>query len=179
LKTIVEESERISDIVRSLLNFARPSNMPAGKCKVNETCRRTLRIFGGQMARRGIQVTMELDESEPEAAIDTGELQQVILNMLLNAMQAMPDGGHLGIQTRVSRDMVEIAITDTGIGIAPENLQKVFNPFFTTKEVGKGTGLGLSVSFDIIEKHGGTVKVESQLGRGTAFTIVLPMNGVE
>ena len=91
-------------------------------------------------------------------------------------VQAMPDGGHLGIQTRVSRDMVEIAITDTGIGIAPENLQKVFNPFFTTKEVGKGTGLGLSVSFDIIEKHGGTVKVESQLGRGTAFTIVLPMN---
>ena len=131
------------------------------------------------MARRGIQVTMELDESEPEAAIDTGELQQVILNMVLNAMQAMPDGGHLGIQTHVSRDMVEIAITDTGIGIAPENLQKVFNPFFTTKEVGKGTGLGLSVSFDIIEKHGGTVKVESQLGRGTAFTIVLPMNGVE
>lgn len=131
------------------------------------------------MSRRGIQVTMELDESEPEAAIDTGELQQVILNMLLNAMQAMPDGGHLGIQTRVSRDMVEIAITDTGIGIAPENLQKVFNPFFTTKEVGKGTGLGLSVSFDIIEKHGGTVKIESQLGRGTAFTIVLPMNGVE
>jgi two-component system NtrC family sensor kinase len=132
-----------------------------------------------QMARRGIQVTTELDESEPEALIDTGELQQVILNMLLNAVQAMPDGGHLGIQTLVSRDTVEIAITDTGIGIAQENLRKVFNPFFTTKEVGKGTGLGLSVSFDIIEKHGGTVKVESQLGRGTAFTIVLPMNGVE
>ena len=131
------------------------------------------------MERRGIQVSVKLDESEPEAAIETGELQQVILNMLLNAVQAMPDGGCLGIQTRVSRDVVEIAITDTGVGIAPENLRKVFNPFFTTKEVGKGTGLGLSVSFDIIEKHGGTVKFESQLGRGTAFTIVLPMNGVE
>ncbi|NLB72691.1 MAG: PAS domain-containing protein, partial [Firmicutes bacterium] len=179
LKTIVEESERISDIVRSLLNFARPVNMPAGKCKVNETCRRTLRIFGGQMTRRGIQVSMELDESQPEAVIDTGELQQVILNMLLNAMQAMPDGGDLGIQTRVSGDGVEITITDTGIGIAPENLHKVFNPFFTTKEVGKGTGLGLSVSFNIIEKHGGTIRAESQPGKGTAFTIVLPMNGVE
>ena len=131
------------------------------------------------MTRRGIQVSMELDESQPEAVIDTGELQQVILNMLLNAMQAMPDGGDLGIQTRVSGDGVEITITDTGIGIAPENLHKVFNPFFTTKEVGKGTGLGLSVSFNIIEKHGGTIRAESQPGKGTAFTIVLPMNGVE
>ena len=179
LKTIIEESERISDIVRSLLNFARPTNMPAGRCKVNEACRRTLRIFGGQMARRGIQVGLDLDESDPEAAIDTGELQQVILNMLLNAMQAMPDGGHLRIETGISRDMVEITITDTGIGIAPEDIRKVFDPFFTTKEVGKGTGLGLSVSFDIIEKHGGTIKVESQLDKGTAFTITLPMNGVE
>jgi PAS domain S-box-containing protein len=93
LKTIIEESERISDIVRSLLNFARPTNMSAGRCKVNEACRRTLRMFGGQMARRGIKVTPELDASQPEAAIDTGELQQVILNMILNAMQAMPDGG--------------------------------------------------------------------------------------
>lgn len=131
------------------------------------------------MARRGIQVSVQLDQSEPEAAIDTGELQQVILNILLNAMQAMPDGGRLGIRTNVCRDVVEITITDTGIGIAPENLRKVFNPFFTTKEVGKGTGLGLSVSFDIIEKHGGTIKVQSKLGKGTSFTIVLPMNGVE
>lgn len=131
------------------------------------------------MARRGIQVSLDLDESDPEAAIDTGELQQVILNMLLNAMQAMPDGGHLRIETGMSRDMVEITITDTGIGIAPEDIRKVFDPFFTTKEVGKGTGLGLSVSFDIIEKHGGTIKVESQLDKGTAFTITLPMNGVE
>ncbi len=178
LKTIIEESERISDIVRSLLNFARPTNMSAGRCKVNEACRRTLRIFGGQMSRRGIKVTSDLDESQPEAAIDIGELQQVILNMILNAMQAMPDGGHLGIKTGTSGDVVKITITDTGTGIAPENMRKIFNPFFTTKDVGKGTGLGLSVSFDIIEKHGGTVKVESQLGKGTAFMIILPKNGV-
>ncbi len=179
LKTIMEESERISDIVRSLLNFARPSNAPRGRCKVNEACRRTLRMFGGQMARRGIQLNLELDESEPEALIDTGELQQVILNMILNAMQAMPDGGRLGIKTKASSGMVEITITDTGIGIASENIRKVFDPFFTTKEVGKGTGLGLSVSFDIIEKHGGTIKVESELAKGTSFIITLPMNGVE
>jgi PAS domain S-box-containing protein len=179
LKTIVEESERISDIVRSLLNFARPVNMPAGKCKVNEASERTLKIFGGQLERKGIQVTIELDESDPEARIDAGELQQVILNMLLNAMQAMPNGGHLGIKTRASGDIVEIIISDTGIGIAPENLPKIFDPFFTTKEVGKGTGLGLSISYNIIERHGGTIKVESQLGEGTTFTIVLPSNGVE
>ncbi len=179
LKTIMEESERIADIVRSLLNFARPSNAPQGKCRVNEACRRTLRIFGGQMARRGIQVNLELDESDPEAAIDTGELQQVILNMLLNAMQAMPDGGRLGIATNISQDIVEISITDTGLGITAEDIRKVFDPFFTTKEVGKGTGLGLSVSFNIVEKHGGTIKVESKLAKGTCFTIILPMNGVE
>src|SRR5690606_18911666 len=112
LKTIVEASERISDIVRSLLNFARPVNMPAGKCKVNEASERTLKIFGGQLERKGIQVTIELDESDPEARIDAGELQQVILNMLLNAMQAMPNGGHLGIKTRASGDIVEIIISD-------------------------------------------------------------------
>ena len=131
------------------------------------------------MARRDIQVSLELDESQPEAAIETGELQQVILNMILNAMQAMPDGGRLRIRTGVSNGMVEIAITDTGIGIAPPDIRKVFDPFFTTKEVGKGTGLGLSVSFNIVEKHGGTIKVESQLGAGTTFIITLPMNGVE
>jgi two-component system NtrC family sensor kinase len=91
----------------------------------------------------------------------------------------MPNGGHLGIKTRASGDIVEIIISDTGIGIAPENLPKIFDPFFTTKEVGKGTGLGLSISYNIIERHGGTIKVESQLGEGTTFTIVLPSNGVE
>ena len=129
------------------------------------------------MARRGIQVTPVLDESQPEAAIDIGELQQVILNMILNAMQAMPDGGRLDIKTGTSGDVVEITITDTGTGYTGEYTEN-FQSVFTTKDIGKGTGLGLSVRFDIIEKHGGTIKVESQLGKGTTFMIILPKNGV-
>jgi signal transduction histidine kinase/iron only hydrogenase large subunit-like protein len=218
LKTIADESERIAEIVRSLLSFARPASTPSGKCKVNEAVERTLRIFGGQLAHKGVEVKLELDGNDPEAAIDAGELQQVLLNMVLNAIQAMPDGGLLAISTRTREQagddgseedghaalggtrngraivvgggrrvdgvghttrparerVVEIVIADTGCGIPEENLGRIFDPFFTTKEVGKGTGLGLSVSFGIVEKHAGSIKVESEVGKGTTFTIVLP-----
>ncbi len=218
LKTMAEEADRIAEIVRSLLSFARPGTTPSGKCKVNEAVERTLKIFGGQMAHRGIEVRLGLDPGDPEAAIDAGELQQVLLNMVLNAIQAMPDGGLLAISTRAcpkvapgnpvrvvpeangnghaivvggemhrpaaaggvaapglaAKGAVEIVISDTGCGIPEENLGKIFNPFFTTKEVAKGTGLGLSVSLSIVEKHGGTIRVESEVGKGTTFTINLP-----
>ncbi|MDK2931582.1 MAG: hypothetical protein PWR07_1713 [Bacillota bacterium] len=215
LKTIAEEADRIAEIVRSLLSFARPGATASGKCRVNEAVERTLKIFGGQMAHKGVEVRLDLDGTDPEAAIDAGELQQVLLNMVLNAIQAMPDGGLLAISTRVcerpaadnfgtvTREAggngraivvgsgqrganaggaaspgpgraVEIVITDTGCGIPEENLGRIFDPFFTTKEVGKGTGLGLSVSFGIVEKHGGSIKVESEVGKGTTFTITLP-----
>ncbi len=215
LKTIAEEADRIAEIVRSLLSFARPGTTPSGKCRVNEAVERTLKIFGGQMAHKGVEVRLDLDRTDPEAAIDAGELQQVLLNMVLNAIQAMPDGGLLAISTRVCERpaadnfgtvtqgagrngraivvgggqrgasaggaaspgagrAVEIVITDTGCGIPEENLSRIFDPFFTTKEMGKGTGLGLSVSFGIVEKHGGSIKVESEVGKGTTFTITLP-----
>lgn len=221
LKTIAEEADRIAEIVRSLLSFARPAATPSGKCKVNETVERTLKIFGGQMAHKGVEVKVDLDAADPEAAIDVGELQQVLLNMVLNAIQAMPHGGLLTISTRAcarpgagdlsagnvhespqmapengrsvvvgggrrggagaanvaplaNGDTVEIVIADTGCGIPEENLGRIFDPFFTTKEVGKGTGLGLSISFGIVEKHGGFIRVESEVGKGTTFTVTLP-----
>jgi len=218
LKTIAEEADRIAEIVRSLLCFARPNAVQAGRCKVNEAVERILKIFGGQMLHKGIEVRLGLDEDDPEAAIDTGELQQVLLNMVLNAIQAMPHGGSLEIltrgvsrksaraaaneehpgngerpgaageepeasfdnsQRRASMDTVEIVVKDTGCGIPPENIPKIFDPFFTTKEVGKGTGLGLAVSFGIVEKHGGAIGVESEVGKGTTFTITLPSCGKE
>ncbi|MEW6229838.1 MAG: ATP-binding protein, partial [Bacillota bacterium] len=230
LKTIAEEADRIAEIVRSLLSFARPNAERAGRCKVNEAVERILKIFGGQMLHKGIEVRLDLDEDDPEAAIDTGELQQVLLNMVLNAIQAMPHGGSLEIltraasgksartaaneehppneehpaneehpgngespgaageereasfddsQRRASMDTVEIVVKDTGCGIPPENIPKIFDPFFTTKEVGKGTGLGLAVSFGIVEKHGGAIDVESEVGKGTTFTITLPSCGKE
>ncbi|MGE5592065.1 MAG: [Fe-Fe] hydrogenase large subunit C-terminal domain-containing protein [Betaproteobacteria bacterium] len=225
LKTIAEEADRIAEIVRSLLSFARPAATPSGKCKVNETVERTLKIFGGQMAHKGVEVRVNLDSADPEAAIDVGELQQVLLNMVLNAIQAMPDGGLLTISTRACArpgvgdsstgsvhegpqvapangralvvgggrrgagaagvtppahgGTVEIVIADTGCGIPEENLGRIFDPFFTTKEVGKGTGLGLSVSFGIVEKHGGFIRVESEVGKGTTFTVTLPASAME
>lgn len=224
LKTIAEEADRIAEIVRSLLNFARPNAVRAGRCKVNEAVERILKIFGGQMLHKGIEVRLDLGEDDPEAEIDTGELQQVLLNMVLNAIQAMPRGGSLEILTGAaskksartaaneehpedgeergnegspraageerearlddsqrcaSMDTVEIVVRDTGCGIPPENISKIFDPFFTTKEVGKGTGLGLAVSFGIAEKHGGSIRVESGVGKGTTFTITLPSCGKE
>jgi len=101
----------------------------------------------------------------------------VFLNLFLNAIQAMPDGGSLIVKSYVEDDKVKIDVTDTGVGIPPENLDKIFDPFFTTKEVGKGTGLGLSVSYGIIEKHHGQVVAHSEIGRGTTFSITLPPSG--
>ena len=108
-----------------------------------------------------------------------GQLNQVFLNMLINASQAIDNDGQISIKTSVVDEQIKITFSDTGSGIAPEHLPKLFDPFFTTKEVGKGTGLGLSISHGIVQKHGGEIQVESELGKGTTFTILLPIKGIE
>jgi two-component system NtrC family sensor kinase len=106
---------------------------------------------------------------------DENQLQQVFLNILLNAYQAMPDGGRLIITSQVSSGEVQAVFEDTGMGIAEEDQKRIFDPFFTTKDVGEGTGLGLSISYGIVEQHGGTIEVESQVGEGSRFTVRLPV----
>ena len=104
-------------------------------------------------------------------------LQQVFLNLFLNALQAMPDGGTLAVRAYAEQESLKVIVRDSGVGIPKEHINSIFDPFFTTKEIGKGTGLGLSVSYGIIRKHKGTISVESEVGRGTVFTIDLPCAG--
>jgi signal transduction histidine kinase len=122
-----------------------------------------------------IQLQKKLSTNLPEIFGNRHNLQQVFLNILLNSIQAMPDGGELIIKSAVEKDCIRIDVSDTGAGIAHENKEKIFDPFFTTKKVGEGTGLGLSVSYGIIKQHHGEINFDSNLGNGTTFTIKLPV----
>ena len=130
--------------------------------------------MGKREAFQDINLVDDLADHLPSIRGDRNQLQQVFVNLSLNACEAMPDGGTLLISTTCESDRVVIKVTDTGSGIKPEHLDKIFEPFFTTKPVGKGTGLGLSVSYGIVQQHGGTLEVESQERKGTTFTITLP-----
>ncbi|UCB52082.1 MAG: hypothetical protein JSV10_08850 [Candidatus Zixiibacteriota bacterium] len=132
-----------------------------------------------QMQKNKVNLTEELAESLPQIDGHSGQLQQVFTNLILNAVQAMPDGGTLKVASRIGEDAktVQISFTDTGVGISEKDLDKIFEPFFTSKKVGEGTGLGLSVSYGLIKNHGGEIKVGSRVGQGTTFTVILPVAG--
>jgi two-component system NtrC family sensor kinase len=134
------------------------------------------------------KISLEKDLSPlPPMMLDTNQIKQVLVNLLNNAVQAMPNGGHLTVTTRlierkvdeVYRQMAAVYVSDTGMGIVSENLGRVFDPFFTTKEVGQGTGLGLSVSYSIVEKHNGRIELESVPEEGSTFIVLLPISGTE
>jgi len=122
-----------------------------------------------------------VDPALPALVADPHQLEQVLLNILMNALQSMPAGGSLtvsaGRQESEAGPLVEVRVADTGAGIAPDELARIFDPFFTTKGVGEGTGLGLSVSYGIVQAHGGSIEVESEVGKGSTFTIALPLGG--
>ncbi len=135
---------------------------------------RMVRLVENQKELRMIHIEQNYREDLPDVLGDANQLQQVLLNLFLNAAAAMPGGGILNVTTRGDEGEVVIVVADDGCGILPENLDRVFDPFFTTKPVGQGTGLGLSVSYGIIEQHGGSIEVESEYGAGSTFTIRLP-----
>jgi signal transduction histidine kinase len=124
-----------------------------------------------------VKITRSLTKGLPEIMVDQGKIKQVFTNIIMNAMDAMPDGGVLQISSRMSADEkhVEVVFEDSGKGIPREHLQRIFDPFFTTKGI-KGTGLGLSISYGIIQQHNGSIEVDSQVGKGTKLTIILPMH---
>jgi two-component system NtrC family sensor kinase len=124
-------------------------------------------------------VSKELDPSLPEIMADFDQLQQVCTNLILNAIQAMPEGGRLTLRTSADDSQLKIEVQDTGHGISPENMRKLFTPFFTTKGKGKGVGLGLAVAYGIIQRHHGRIEVQSKEGEGTTFTIYLPLHHEE
>jgi len=173
---LVGESERAQKIVRNLLDFARESNIETAAIEPVKLVEETLQLATNQIKLAKVKVRGEIDENLPTIHGDFQQLNQVLLNIVLNALDAMPGGGELNIRISAARggDFVSIEFTDTGTGIPDHLLGNIFDPFFTTKPGAKGTGLGLSVSLGIIQQHGGDIHVRSEMGKGTTFTVLLP-----
>ncbi|MCP4756710.1 MAG: HAMP domain-containing protein [Proteobacteria bacterium] len=176
LTDLVNESERAQKIVKNLLDFAREGEIESESLDIRSIVEETLRLAGNQIKLSKVKIKSELASNLPNIFGDHKQINQVFLNIILNALDAMPKGGNLTISVALSknRDFINIGFADTGTGIAAEKLNHIFDPFFTTKTGGKGTGLGLSVSQTIIRKHGGNITVESQVEQGTVFTVSLP-----
>jgi len=176
IKEVLDSAYRISETVRGLLNFARPTPPKFTKININRLIAESLSFLHHQPLFRKIIIDKVLTESMPQITADTNQIRQVLLNIFINAAQAMPQGGSLQVVTRKVKfeEFVEIKIVDTGTGIPREDLKKIFDPFFTTKK-GEGTGLGLSISYSYINNHGGSIVITSILKKGTEVTILLPI----
>ena len=176
LGIIIDETMRCRKIVREVLDFARETKLEKQVVDINQVILSTISILEKHFTFQNINIIKELFPYIPEIAIDVSQLKSVINNLVVNAADAMPEGGDLIITTDYipENNTVEIKFTDSGTGISEENLGRIFDPFFTTKEPGKGTGLGLAVIYGIIEGHNGKISVESTPGKGTTFTIRLP-----
>ncbi len=176
IQDILVQSGRASEIVRNLLDFSRSEQPVFEQVDIGKIIRDTLKLVQNQVTLAGVEVERDLPEDLPLVHGDPKTLQQVFLNLFVNAIQAMKEGGTLKIKAHSAEDhRLKVEVTDTGTGIDPEDLPHIFEPFYTTKEVGRGTGLGLSVSYGIIQKHGGHIEVKSKLGVGSTFTVVLPV----
>jgi signal transduction histidine kinase len=174
---LVGESERAQKIVRNLLDFARESEAELESHSVEGIVEETLRLASNQIKLAKVKVCVETEENIPAIHGDRRQLQQVFLNLVLNALDAMPGGGSLNLKVMNSenREFVAVAFEDTGMGIPKQHLRDIFDPFFTSKKAAKGTGLGLSVSLGIVQGHGGDIRVQSEVGKGTVFTVLLPI----
>jgi PAS domain S-box-containing protein len=176
LQTIVEQVERITKVMNQLLAFARRKSPERGPLDLKDIVENSVEMFEERLAKSRVRVETHIDEHCPKAQADNDQMNQVLINLIMNAIHAMPDGGTLRIGLAPAQDMVRLTITDTGHGIPSEALKKIFEPFFTTKEFGKGTGLGLTVVKGIIEEHQGSIAVQSEPEKGTTFTILLPVS---
>lgn len=175
LELSLSETHRLAEMLRNMLNFSKPEEEERRPVNLNELLEGILLIVDKQMQEANVKVKTYFDEKIPEVMASTNQMRQVMLNMFKNAKEAMPKGGTLTVGTGRERDKVLIHIRDTGMGIPEESRAKIFEAFFTTKQKVKGVGLGLSVCYGIIKSHGGEIKVESEEGKGTYFTISLPI----
>ena len=186
-KTIQHEAGRMTTIIRHLLDFPRRRTPQRSPVDVRTLIDETGRMLESMASKRNVTIVVDADDAECTAAIDAGQIKQVISNLIVNAIQSMPTGGqvHVDVTHRQTTRLIAsdeapanficVRVRDEGGGISAEDLPHVFEPFFTTKSVGEGTGLGLSISYGIVQEHGGFVDVESQLGHGSCFSVYLPM----
>ncbi len=180
LNIIKKEVERIQGIMNRLTEFYKPQPIKKEKKNINQLILETVKLTKHYLERfRNVNIITNLSDNIPDISYDKGQIQQVLVNLIINAAQSMPKGGSITISTSITtsengKKSVIIEVEDTGIGIPEENMDKIFQPFFSTKPPEEGTGLGLSISKDIIEKHSGKITVRSQVAKGTCFTIYLP-----
>ncbi|CCH50081.1 sensor histidine kinase [Pseudodesulfovibrio piezophilus] len=175
LQDIINETGRASEVVRNLLDFSREEQRPLARLSMATVVGQTLRLVGNQLALHGIKVEVDVPEDLPSIRGDLHYLQQVFINLFLNADQAMEQGGLLRVVGRQNDEHLCVDVIDTGCGMDKATQERIFDPFFTTKPVGEGTGLGLSIIYGILKKHGGTISVESKEGKGTTLTVCLPI----
>ena len=179
LSKMESEVSRCSRIIRNLLDFARQTEPMLRLVDANQVLEQVLSMVGHQAQLQNVEVVKEFTSPLPKVMADFDQLQQVFTNLMLNAIQAMPEGGMLTMRTSAENDRVRVDVEDTGCGIAKEHLNKLGTPFFTTKERGKGVGLGVAVVYGIVERHNGKVTVQSEVGKGTTFTVCLEVHDDE
>jgi two-component system NtrC family sensor kinase len=176
LDLIAGESRRCGDLIKNLLTFSRTAPMNLQPTNLNNVMQTALKLVEHQLEMNGIQLQCNFDRELPPVQCDSAQIEQVLLALIVNAVDAMPKGGNLWLGTRLaSSGELEIEVRDDGTGIPPEIMPQIFEPFLTTKEVGKGVGLGLAISRGIMERHGGRIDVQSEYGKGTTFTLTLPL----
>ena len=183
LTVVLKEARRARDVVKRLLDFSRQSETLRIKADLNEILRDVLALMQHLFQINGVEVVSNFDNDLPWVLIDRNQMKQVFLNLLHNALNAMPNGGKLSIETsrrsRYDKQLVSVSIKDNGIGIDSVNLPRIFEPFFTTRADQGGTGLGLSVTYGIISEHGGVIEVESTPKSGSTFTVLLPIEATQ
>ena len=176
LELSLSEIQRLAEMLKNMLSFSKPEEEKRRPVKINELVEGILLVMEKQMKESNIKVETYFDETLPEVMASTNQMRQVVLNLLKNAKEAMPKGGSLTVRTSQKDHKVIVAIQDTGVGVPEELRDKIFEAFFTTKQKVKGVGLGLSVCYGIIKDHGGEIRVESEVDKGTTFTILLPFS---
>lgn len=177
LKKIEAQSQRIQNLVNRLLNFSRPQEVKYSETDVNSIIKETYDLFGKQLTKSGTELNLNLCKRPLIIYGDPGRIQQVLINLIINAKDSIRDSGKIIIKSQKDTDSAVITIEDNGQGISEENLRRIYDPFFTTKKDSGGTGLGLSISYAIIRDHLGTISVKSRINRGTVFTLRLPLSG--
>jgi len=177
IEKIVIQANRCRDIIRGLLDFARQRKPDKTLCDVNSVLQECVSLIENQAIFLNIQIDINLKKDLPMVIIDPSQIERVFMNMIINASEAMDGNGQLTLTTRSNPEsnFVEVVFKDTGHGISEEHKEKIFDPFFTTKETGHGVGLGLAISYGIVKEHEGSITVDSEIGKGTTFTIRLPI----
>jgi len=174
--SIIREVLRCKELVQELLTFSRAAKRTNEEVYLNSLVDSSLVFVEARARAQGVQITTLLSEDLPPLLGARTPLQQVIVNLATNALDAMPSGGTLTLRTKIEEAEVILEVTDTGTGIPEEIRSRIFDPFFTTKEAGKGTGLGLSLGYEIVQQHGGTIDVQSEVGKGTTMLVRFSVN---